>query len=194
MGLENNDALLFYLLVLIVLAGAFLLGDLRNRLTQSLQHAMIWVVIFMSVVALYSLRDTIFAELRPTQAVQNDGGPIILKRARDGHFYAALTINGQNLDFVVDTGATGIVLTREDAARIGLDVDALTFYGRAETANGTVSTAYVTLDDIRFANQIDRNLPASVNGGDLHMSLLGMTYLSRFSRLEIEGRELRLYP
>ena len=85
MGLENNDALLVYLLVLIVLAGAFLLGDLRNRLTQSLQHAMIWVVIFMSVVALYSLRDTIFAELRPTQAVQNDGGPIILKRARDGH-------------------------------------------------------------------------------------------------------------
>ena len=191
---EMNHALLFYILVLVLVGGALVFGDLRNRLTQSLQNAMIWVMIFLGFIALYSVRDTILTELRPTQAVQADGGVITLKRASDGHFYAALGVNGHKVDFVVDTGATGIVLTREDAARIGLAPDELTYFGRAATANGTVRTAYVRLDEMRFADRLDRDLPASVNGGDLHMSLLGMTYLSRFSRLEIEGRELRLHP
>lgn len=194
MAQETDYALLFYLLILVVVGGAFVFGDLRNQLTQSLQHAVIWVMIFLGAIALYSMRDTIWTELRPTQAVQADGGVITLRRANDGHFYASLGINGHNIDFVVDTGATGIVLTQQDADRIGLAPDELTYFGRAETANGTVKTAYVRLDEIRFADRVDRDLPASVNGGDLHMSLLGMTYLSRFTRLEIEGRELRLHP
>ena len=193
--IPNDDkSILFYLLILLVIGGAFVFGDLRNRFTQSLQHAFLWVLIFLGAIGIASMRDTIWTELRPSQAVQSEGGVITIRRASDGHFYASIGVNGQNVDFVVDTGATGIVLTRDDARKVGLNPDELTYFGRAETANGTVRTAYVRLGEVRFADRIDRNLPASVNGGDLHMSLLGMTYLSRFSRLEIEGRDMRLHP
>ena len=70
----------------------------------------------------------------------------------------------------------------------------MNFFGRAETANGVVRTAGVRLATVSFAGQVDKNLRASVNGGNLQSSLLGMTYLSRFSKLEIEGSELRLTP
>ena len=168
MTLSDDATLLFYLIVLAVVIGSLVFGDFRNRFTQSIQHALVWLAIFLGVVALYGAKDTIVAQLRP--------------------------INGEDVDFIVDTGATSIVLTKEDALRVGVDPASLNFFGRAETANGVVRTAAVRLEHVAFAGQIDRNLRASVNGGNLQSSLLGMTYLSRFSKLEIEGSELRLTP
>ena len=155
---------------------------------------MIWVLIFLGAIAIYGMRDTIWTELRPTQAIQSTDGVITLTRSRDGHFYATLQINSKDVDFVVDTGATGIVITQSVAEEIGFDPDGLNYFGRAETANGVVKTARVTLDEMQFADRVDRNVRASVNGGNLQTSLLGMAYLNRFSRIEIEGRELRLWP
>ena len=97
-----------------------------------------------------------------------------------------------SVDFVVDTGATDIVLSQADASRIGLDLGQLAFTGRASTANGIVETARVTLDKIEIANVIDRNVSAIVNKGELFGSLLGMGYLQRWGRIEIENGVLSL--
>ena len=115
-------------------------------------------------------------------------------RQSDGHFYATLDVNGAPVRFVVDTGATGIVLSRRDAEQAGFDIDALVFSGRARTANGPVQTAFVRLDTLEFAGRRDAGLRASVNGGQLDTSLLGMDYLGRFDRIEISGQTLRLVP
>ena len=104
-------------------------------------------------------------------------------RAFDGHYYLTLDLNGVPVDFVVDTGATDMVLTRADAARIGLDPDALAYTGVAGTANGQVRTARVRLDEVSLGGILDRNLPASVNEGVMDTSLLGMSYL-RMSKCE----------
>ena len=93
---------------------------------------------------------------------------------------------------MVDTGATEMVLNIDDARRAGIDVDNLAYLGRANTANGVVRTASVQLETVELGSVLDRNFPASVNGGQMDGSLLGMTYLSRFDTLEIKDRELVL--
>jgi len=145
-------------------------------------------------VVLYGFKDTLQAQLFPTSVAQFEGEDILLNRARDGHFYATLTINDADIEFLVDTGATSVVLSRDDAQKIGLDLERLAYTGRAQTANGMVSTANIRLDEVRFGGRLDRNIRASVNGGDLDGSLLGMSYLSRFSVIQIEGNTLRLIP
>ncbi|MEL6680363.1 MAG: TIGR02281 family clan AA aspartic protease [Pseudomonadota bacterium] len=115
-----------------------------------------------------------------------------LRRQRDGHFYATLVLNGETVRFVVDTGASSMVLNREDAARIGLEPDTLAYSGIATTANGPVRFAPVRLDRVEFEGAVDRDVPATVNDGMLRTSLLGMSYLERYSELSIMGDRLIL--
>ena len=115
-----------------------------------------------------------------------------MPRARDGHYYLTLQINGNPIRFVVDTGATEMVLTQADAARVGLDLDSLNYLGRANTANGEVRTAFVRLDQVALGGIVDQNVPAVVNEGEMEGSLLGMGYLQRWGRIEIAGGELVL--
>ncbi len=192
---DNVDpAMLIYLLILLIGVGSFIFGDFRNKLSENLQSAAIWVLIFFGAVVLYGFKDSIESQLFPRTTLQQMGDEIILTRARDNHFYATLTINDADITFVVDTGATNVVISRDDALRIGLNPDELSYMGRAQTANGTVRTADVRLDEVRFANRTDRNLRASVNGGELDTSLLGMAYLNRFTTIQISGNQMRLIP
>jgi aspartyl protease family protein len=103
-----------------------------------------------------------------------------------------LEVNGTPVEFVVDTGATGVVLSQRDADRVGLDAANLVYLGRAMTANGEVRTAPVRLDSMALGGIVDRNIPAWVNEGALDTSLLGMTYLQRWTRIEIAQDELIL--
>ena len=127
----------------------------------------------------------------PSRAVQSEDGFEIV-RGNDRHFHLTLEVNGQNVRFIVDTGASDIVLTQEDATRVGLDVDTLAYLGRASTANGVVETASVVLDQIALGDLVDRDVRASVNGGEMFGSLLGMSYLNRFSEISIRRDRLVL--
>jgi aspartyl protease family protein len=122
------------------------------------------------------------------------GDEIVLRRARDGHFHAEVGVNGHPVRFIVDTGATEIVLSRDDAAAAGIDTGALLYIGRARTANGIVRTAPVRLESLALGGRVDTGIRATVSEGDMGVSLLGMTYLERFSRIEIAGGEMRLIP
>ena len=113
-------------------------------------------------------------------------------RSRDGHYYLTLTADGKPIDFIVDTGATDIVLSREDAARIGINLDQLIYSGIANTANGTVRSARATVDLIELGSIQDTNVTVWINEGEMFGSLLGMAYLQRFSKIEIEGGKLVL--
>jgi aspartyl protease family protein len=94
--------------------------------------------------------------------------------------------------FTVDTGATDMVLSHADAQKAGVDLESLAYLGSAGTANGLVRTARVMLNEVALENIVDRDVRAVVTDGDLSSSLLGMTYLQRFSRIEIAGDELIL--
>ena len=104
-----------------------------------------------------------------------------------GHFILTAQANGETLRFVFDTGASFIALSPDDARTIGIDPDELAYVGIAETANGQVETAPVTIDRFVLGDFEDVNVPAVVIRADLSGSLLGMSYLRRFARVSFEG-------
>ncbi|MFN7003705.1 MAG: TIGR02281 family clan AA aspartic protease, partial [Roseinatronobacter sp.] len=173
-----------------VLISYFLIARTQG-IGQSLRQLVLWGLIFVGVAAGYGLWQDLNQQNRVT--VIRDGS-VALRADRNGHFHLTLQVNGTPVQFMIDTGATELVLTQQDAARVGFDPAALNYLGQARTANGIVRTARVTLDevaldhgDVQFR---DTGVTAYVNEGALDISLAGMRYLSRFGRIAIEGDRL----
>jgi aspartyl protease family protein len=118
-----------------------------------------------------------------------------LKADPRGHFVFDADVNGRKAIFMADTGATLVVLTFEDAARVGLSPHALDFSGLAQTANGIARVAPVTLDRVRVEDITIRDVPAVVaEKGALATNLLGMSFLGRLKSFQMQGSELVLTP
>lgn len=187
----DSIAHLVYLILLLLFVGGWVArGRFRGR-SQAFRHAGSWILIFAVAIVGAALWDDIRSDVQP-QAFVTDAGAIAVPRARDGHYYLTAAIDGQRVRFLVDTGATDIVLSRSDAERVGIDTGGLVFSGRAGTANGEVRTAQVWLDTFEVGPLTDRDVRAQVNGGEMGVSLLGMDYLRRFARIEITGERLIL--
>lgn len=184
----------FYLVILGAAVLGWLVAENRGNLGRTLRMALVWGLIFLGVVAGYGLWGDIRNEVLPRQSVIGDGARIEVPRGRDGHFHLAAEVNGVPVDFLVDTGATDVVLSLDDARAVGLDPDGLAFLGTARTANGEVRTATATVDRIAIGPVGFDRVRVSVNGGDMRESLLGMSFLNRFGRLEMSGGRLTLEP
>ena len=118
-------------------------------------------------------------------------GVVQLNREPDGHFYADVQVNGATLHMLVDTGATEIALTREDArnAGIGTSIGMPNVVGRG--ADGDVHGEVTTLERVSLGEKTVEGLPAVVlNSGE--QSLLGQSFLSKFDRVQIEGDKMLL--
>ena len=177
-----------------LLGGTLLLSYLlasRINIGKMLQQMGIWVLIFMGAIAVIGMWPEIQRTITPRQSVV-DGTTIVLPHARDGHYYLTLDINNVPVEFVVDTGASQVVLTQDDAKRIGLNPSSLSYLGTASTANGTVRTAAVRLDTVSLGVITDTSVRAVVNDGQMFGSLLGMTYLSNFDSITIKDGQLIL--
>ncbi len=185
---------LIYLIVLVTLIGGWFLAEYGKNLGRVLRMALAWGLIFFASIAAYGLWDDVRGDLIPRQTVVEDGARIEVPRRSSGHFHLTVELDGVPVNFLVDTGATDIVLTEAVARRIGLNPDEMAFIGRARTANGEVETAYTTVGEIRLGPILHRNVSVAVNRGEMPGSLLGMTYLSRFERIEISGDTLTLVP
>ncbi len=183
---------LIYLIVLLAMVAGWFFLQSRDGLNKTMQYAAIWAMIFVGGAAAVGLWQDISRDARGSQISVNGADQIIVPRARDGHYYLTVQINEHPVRFVVDTGATDMVLTQKDARRAGIDPDGLAYLGRANTANGEVRTAFVRLDDVKLGRVTDRDVPAVVNQGQMEQSLLGMGYLQRWGRIEITGGELIL--
>lgn len=183
---------LIYLSVLGAALLTWLLVRGRLNLNKMAQHMAAWALIFFGTVAAIGLWEDVRSTVLPRQSVFGEEGRIELPRAEDGHYYITLEVNGTPTRFVVDTGASAVVLTAQDAQRAGLATGDLVFLSSAMTANGSVRTAPVTLDSVALGPIIDSRMPAYVNGGEMDTSLLGMTYLDRFARVEIANGRMIL--
>ena len=115
-----------------------------------------------------------------------------IARGDDGLFYVHALINGTRVRFLIDTGATDIVLTPADAARAGLAPKAGQYGARMATAGGRVGMAWTRLDEVEVAGRTLTGMRAAIMRGGLDVSLLGQNLLSRFDRMTIEGDTLRM--
>ena len=185
----------------IALIGASVLTFARARPQSALRNAAIWAAIFICLTGLLSFREDaafigkrFLGALSPMQGMAHEDGSVSFPAGPDGHFYVQAMINGGRVTFMVDTGATDVVLAPNDARRIGIDPASLVFDQFAETANGTVSGAAIRLDSLVVGSIEMNGLPATVNGADMSESLLGMEFLNRLRGWRVENGVLTLMP
>ncbi|MBV1868512.1 MAG: TIGR02281 family clan AA aspartic protease [Marinosulfonomonas sp.] len=182
---------LAYLGLILVAVSGWLIAESRTNLGKTARHAAIWGLIFIGTVGAVGLWPSIRDQVMPRQSMIGSG-MIEVPRGVDGHYRLVLTISGVAVDFIVDTGATDVVLSPTDARRVGLDQASLNFSGTARTANGIVRTARAQVSDVRLGDIVDLRLGVSVNSSEMDSSLLGMSYLQRFERIEIAADRLIL--
>jgi aspartyl protease family protein len=125
-----------------------------------------------------------------------DAGPpgsVSIAAGAYGHFQTQAEIDGRPIDVMVDTGASLVALTYEDAASVGLYVKPSDFTGLAQTANGSTRVAPVTISRISIGDITVRNVPAVVSArGASERTLLGMSFLKRLTRVEMRAGMLVL--
>lgn len=110
--------------------------------------------------------------------------PRELQRGPDGHFYADAEVNGTTIRFVVDTGASVVVLSPADARRAGIQLPAER--SMAMGVGGPVEVAPVTIERLSVGGIEARGVQGAV-AEQLPVSLLGQSYLQRLSAVEIRG-------
>jgi aspartyl protease family protein len=119
-------------------------------------------------------------------------GVAAIRREKDGHYWARANVDGQFIRVMVDTGASIVALTREDARKLGFDPDGLDYRWSVRTAGGDVMGAYVTLESMKIGGVKVENVEAMVLQEGLTQSLLGMSFLGQLYSYEFRGDSLIL--
>lgn len=189
------DQLAQFLLILVL--GTAVAGWLfteHRGFGRVMKMSLSWGMIFLATIAIIGLWDDTSRKFTPRQSILEDGARIEVPRGPAGHFNLTVDVDGVPVNFLVDTGATDVVLSLKDAKRVGLDPAKLAFIGSAQTANGSVKTASATVESLSLGSLTFERVRVSVNGGEMDQSLLGMSFLSRIGRLEIADNKLILEP
>lgn len=205
-GIDNDQfGQMIYLVPIAGLLSVGILAGNRGGLGLALRQLAIWLVIILALVSAYLYRDDfrrfgdrLLAGLMPGRAVvvtTGDGQQeIVLNKSMGGHFEVNVMVNGQEVHMLVDTGASAVVLSSEDAGMIGLNPENLAYTVSVMTANGRTTAAPVTLSEVAIGPIVRRNIQALVTSeGQLDQSLLGMSFLSTLGSMQMRTDELRLH-
>ena len=195
---QDSFARLIYLLAWIALAGSGLVLAIRRQPLTQLRNLAIWVGIGLALFIGYSFKDDLgprlLGQLVPQRGIAESDGAVSFRVGQDGHYHVEARVNGSLVRFLVDTGASMVILSPADARRLGFDLDRLAFTARAETANGRVRIAPVTLQEVDVGGVRLDQVAASVNEAAMSESLLGMSFLGRLSSYTFSGDRLILRP
>lgn len=203
-GIENNDfSRLIWLGAFGVLISAGLIRSGRP-LGAMARNLGAWGVIVLALVAGYQYRyelqdfaSRVTAGLVPGSplalSVEDGHATVTLDKADNGHFEARIMVNGTAVRTVVDTGATSIVLTAEDARAAGFDLDALSFTIPVSTANGMARAASVRTDTVAIGDIVRKDMAVMIAApGALGQSLLGMSFIGSLSGFDVRGDRMIL--
>lgn len=196
---EDSRLRLIYLLLLLSVMGGGTFYRLRYDTGRALGQLAIWVVIFAGLILAYSFREefSVLAarfsgELTPMAGRIDGPGTISFPIAENGHFQVRAKVDGGDVIFAIDTGATSVVLSPQAAERLGYDLDLLDFNGAAQTANGLVRTAPIVISEFVLGPIVIHDLPATINEAEMSTSLLGMEFLRRLRSWRVEGERITL--
>jgi len=187
----------------IVLVGGAVVALFRQKITEALASALLWIMFALALVLGYSYRfelsgvaDRIMVELVPDRA-SSHGRTVEIARANTGDFRIGTEVNGARVAMVLDTGASSVVLTHDAAMAAGLPLEFVKYSVNVETANGHTLAAPVTLARIAVGAIVEHDVPALIaQPGQLRLSLLGMSFLNRLQSWEVRGSRvmMRGYP
>lgn len=205
-GFDNADfAGIVTALALLIFLGSGLLRRYTGGLTGALRDAVLWGLLALVLVAGYSYRDQLMpvaariaGEIVPGMPLDIEEGKsgtpsVRIRKQSDGQFVAHAQVNDSRVRMIVDTGASLVVLTPEDARDAGIGVNELNYSVPMQTANGITTGARIRLRSLKVGGLEVRNIDALVaRPGTLRESLLGMSFLSRLRSYEFSGDFLTL--
>ena len=198
---EDNYLYVVGLVALLAMVSSGLIFVRRINLGEVIRNISIWTGLAVVLLLGFTYRSEltgiyyrVIGELVPGQAIILEGNTIILSASRDGHFYANGKANGKKLRFMIDTGASDVVLSPVDASRIGIDVEKLQFTKTYQTANGIGLGAPYRLNSLAIGSLEYAKFAVSINKSDMVTSLLGMAFLERLQSFEFRGSKLYLRP
>ncbi|PAQ09472.1 TIGR02281 family clan AA aspartic protease [Mesorhizobium temperatum] len=203
-GVENYDfSRMIWLGALVALIGAGLLRSGRP-LGAMARNLGTWAVIVLALIAGYQYRyelqdfaSRVTAGLVPGSplalGLEDGHATVTLDKAGNGHFEARIMVNGTPVRAVVDTGATSIVLTAQDAQAAGFNPAALNFTIPVSTANGMARAAAVRTDELAIGGIVRKDMPVMIAApGMLGQSLLGMNFIGSLSGFDVRGDRMIL--
>ncbi|HEX6840157.1 MAG TPA: TIGR02281 family clan AA aspartic protease [Stellaceae bacterium] len=130
------------------------------------------------------------AVARPTPAVTDT--PLTYRADASGHFYVTALVNGAPIRFMIDTGASVVTLTPDDARAAGIFMDSLQYTESMSTANGEARAAQTSLRDVRLDQLFVDDVAAVVMENPMPVSLLGMSFLRRLRGYSIKDGVLTI--
>jgi aspartyl protease family protein len=195
---ENQMAIAWRVAVLVTVLASAAFALRSQRIGAVVRAALAWAAIGLVLVVGYSYWEDLAPIVRrvsgnlvPAEPRTLAPGLVALRAGSGGHFRAVALVNGQRVQFLVDTGASDVALTPDDARRAGIDVERLVYDVPYRTANGIGYGARVRIDRIALGDVVLEDVQGSV-AGNLTQSLLGMSFLRRLAGFEVRGNELIL--
>ena len=157
-----------------------------------------WVLIFAAGFVIFTFKDE-FAALGDRLLLAARGGEVEeaapgetrVRLAPDGHFWVEARLNGENVRFLIDSGATTTSISRDTAERVGIEPQS-GFPALVKTANGTVPVERGRAEILRVGNIERRNLAVHISEAFGDMNVIGMNFLSSLKSWGVEGRTLIL--
>ncbi len=158
-----------------------------------IRGAMGWLLLFVACYIGYVQYEN-YQTKQALSRVEGKGPDLIIK-STNGHFYVDMKIDGKTIRALVDTGASDVVLTEEDARNIGIVVEDIKDYRMYSTANGDVMSRYTRLDSINLNGKVTaQDVRTSISEADLNGSLVGQSFLNKMSKWQvIKGNEMHIW-
>lgn len=194
----GNDTMLggLYLLMAIMLVLGALMSR-REPIAKLLKAALAWIAIFGAGFILFTFRDG-FGWVGQRLKAEALGGPVVagketrIPMAIDGHFWIDAQLNGRDVKFLVDSGATMTTIDRSTARLVGAEVSPERDQ-QVRTGNGIIRVASGRVGRVEVGGIERRDMALQVADDD-SLNVLGMNFLSSLSRWGVEGRWLVLVP
>lgn len=194
-GKDGQQSLLQWVMLLAIVGAS--LVRLRMRPHEALRNILLWGVIAAVLALGYSFRDDLTslwtrvrANFAPGYPVQTSPHEMVVSQSEDGGFYVMGQVNGQVVRFLADTGSSDIVLSPQDAKRLGVDLSALKFVIPSETANGVGRGASYKASSLEVGPVRLEDAPMQVNQAPMSASLLGMTFFKRLDSFQVKDGKL----
>lgn len=183
---------------LVLLSAAIVTGR-RFTARETFRNILIWTGVVAVLAVGYTFRDElgyvarrVRSDIVPSYPVSSGPHEMTLTASEDGSFYVHGVVNGLPMHFVIDTGATDIVLSPDDAKRIGLNVTELNYFHSFETAHGVGHGAPATVARLSVGSFSLTDVPVTVNDTPMSTSLLGLAFLKKLDSFEVRGDRLTL--
>lgn len=197
--MSDQTGSLIYAVLLLVLVASSLFAR-RLPIGDTLKMALTWALIFGAIFVVFTFRsdlkivwDRVAVELGLRDGVQADG-TLRVPRDDGGHFSVTATVNGQDVRFMIDSGATTTSMSGAAARSAGVDVSEDGFPVVVETANGTAEMRRARIGRLSVGPIKRQDFPVLVSDTLGDTNLLGMNFLDTLKSWRVEGDTLVLNP